>query len=100
MTATPTAEDRIALDVSDGDGARYASKPTLVDQPLTLGELIDVIDGAENLDAPEVPAGLVVGVFEFSQSGNPDFIYVRSELYPQLDAYYEQALRALFEDDE
>ena len=100
VTATPTADGRIALNIRDENDAPYAFEPKVVNQPLTLGELIDLINGAENLDTPELGVGLVFGFFEFSQSDDPNFVYVRSELYPQLDAYYEQALHALFEEDE
>jgi hypothetical protein len=73
------------------DGATYEAQPPTSDRPLSLGELIALIDGialGENL------TGLVHGVLALNEmigSGNAehaDFVSVSSEFYPQLFDHY------------
>ena len=93
-------KDRIAYRIVDeypGDEPTYNWRPRTSRQPLTLGDLIAMLDGARDC------GGAVLGpvVFNIESCGGDadeyeDFVSVSSEFYPQLHDYYESRLAAYF----
>jgi hypothetical protein len=59
-------------------------------EPLTLGELVDLIDGscADGVAAASLTDALRDGC-EHAEAGR-DFVRVSSEIYPELEAWYEE----------
>ena len=94
-------KDRIAYWIVDeypGDEPTYNWRPRTSRQPLTLGDLIAMLDGARDC------GGAVLGpvVFNIESCGGDadeyeDFVSVSSEFYPQLHDYYETRLAAYFD---
>jgi hypothetical protein len=86
----------IRLRVVDEYGARFKVKNPVRVVPLSLGELVELIDTTEH----EGMVGLVEAYLDFNwedgmgSEGDPaelqDFAQVVSDFYPQLGAYYEQ----------
>jgi hypothetical protein len=89
------AGEKIRYSVCDEYESNYELAFTESVQPLTLGELIALIDGSRNGDA-EQPGGLLVYHWEnMIDWGNApgeavDFAWIQSAWYPELAAYYEQ----------
>jgi hypothetical protein len=91
--------DGIAYRIVDeyGDIVEYVCQPTRSELPLTLGELVALIDGA----APDGGAALS-HLYGNVAAGCGDpcdlryFVRVRSEFYPQLGAYYDARIAAWF----
>jgi len=94
-------KDRIAYRIVDEypeAGQVYDCRPRTSRQPLTLAELVAMLDGARDCD------GAVFGpiVFNIESCGGDaeeyeDFVSVSSEFYPDLHDYYEARLAAYFE---
>jgi hypothetical protein len=67
------------------------------EEPLTLRELIELIDNTDNLDA-EDSGGLVWGVLDYHVDNGSDpeemrtFVDVESPFYPQLARYYSEQI--------
>lgn len=78
---------RIVDEYHDG-GDNYADHACAADQPLSLGELIGLIDAA----------GLVLPVIEMNHEGGSDveelvdFATVSSAFYPELDSWYAEVV--------
>jgi hypothetical protein len=76
----------------------YVGRPDRSDEPLTLGELIAMVDGAQEGGGVAMSA-LIYNV----QCGGDapyrlrNFVRVGSEFYPQLGAYYEARIEAWFD---
>jgi hypothetical protein len=94
-------KDRIAYRIVDeypDAEVPYDCRPRTSRQPLTLGELVAMLDGARDC------GGAVLGpvVFNIESCGGDadeydDFVSVSSEFYPQLHDYYETRLAAYFD---
>jgi hypothetical protein len=94
-------KDRIAFRIVDEypDAEQpYDCRPCTSRQPLTLGELVALLDRARDYD------GAVFGpiVFNIESCGRDadeyeDFVSVSSEFYPQLHDYYDARLAAYFD---
>ena len=89
------AGEKIRYEVCDEYEWTYELAFTESEQPLTLGELIALIDGSRNREE-EQSGGLLVCHWEnMIEWGNaPDeavnFAWIQSAWYPELAAYYEQ----------
>ena len=89
------AGEKIRYEVCDEYEWTYELAFTESEQPLTLAELIALIDGSKNREE-EQPGGLLVCHWEnmISWGHSPDeavdFAWVQSAWYPELAAYYEQ----------
>lgn len=97
VVAAPDGAGRIRLSALTGEGQPLADlDPGTVDEPLSLGELIELIDSAD-LGGGLQP-GLVYGILEMNSmigSGDPsnaNFIEVSSEMYPALCEHYERQI--------
>jgi tetratricopeptide (TPR) repeat protein len=87
----------------------YKLKPTRSVEPLTLGALIDLIDGARRTGmiaygTEEYDVGLIDGVLNYNYiEGDQDveslrvFFTVSSAFYPQLGAYYRARMEHWYE---
>ena len=93
-------DGRIHYQVVDNypDSCNYRCTPESSDRPLSLGELIHLIDTAEHVDKSggEVESrGLVFGVLEHNLDGRVDelrsFIRVTSAFYDDLEVWYALA---------
>jgi hypothetical protein len=87
-----------AVDEYWDEGSRFAVSPDVSDEPITLGEVIDLIDSAEQTASDRL-SGFDVGLFDmdrqfnYEESGTDprnfvDFAAVRSAFYPKLAEYY------------
>jgi hypothetical protein len=84
----------------------YAIDPKRSSQPLTLGELIDLIDSTRHIaaadegDADELRIGLTDAFRYFDPDDDPaaviSFVTVSSTHYPQLGRYYHERGRAWY----
>ena len=89
------AGKKIRYDVCDEYDSTYELAFTNSEQPLTLGELIALIDGSKDREEGE-PGGLLVCHWEnmigwdYSPDEAVDFAWIQSAWYPQLAAYYHQ----------
>ena len=99
VVATEADDGSIRLDVRNDEGATVATaKPAVIDQPLSLGELIALIDSADLGDTME--SGIVYGLLAYNSlvgTGNASdasFISVESDVYPGLESHYRQQVRA------
>lgn len=106
VTAAPAADGRIRFGVRDEYEGAYTVAPEYSDRPLSMRELIELIDGAEMSEEPEMARGLVYGALAFNSlvgSGDAtdaNFVSVRSEFYPELDEHYrQQAVRWVLDED-
>jgi len=78
----------------------YTCNPEVSDQPLTMAELIDLM---ENTDVDLEYSGLVLGMIQqnFECSGDAEqwvhFANVTSDLYPQLGEWYFEAMEEWYE---
>jgi hypothetical protein len=90
---------RIRLRIVDEYGTRFRIKDPLRDQPLTLGELVEVMDTVRHGGM----VGLVEAYLDFNYEGlegqiDPrsllDFVKVRSEFYPDLEKLYAERAMA------
>jgi hypothetical protein len=74
-------------------GARWTCRPASSARPLSLGELVALIDGSRNDDI-EVGPGPLTDELRSGYAANPkemlDFVTVESDLYPMLFRYYEE----------
>jgi len=80
-----------------GDMVDYVCQPAHSELPLTLGELVALIDGA----APD--GGAALAYLYMNVAADPanaerlrNFVQVSSEFYPQLASYYDQRIAAWF----
>jgi hypothetical protein len=94
--------DGIAYRIVDeyGDIVDYVCQPARSESPLTLGELIALIDGA----APD--GGAALSYLYGNIAADPsdpwrlrNFVSVSSEFYAQLASYYEQRIAAWFDEN-
>ena len=98
VVARPAGDGRIEFAVlSDGGGTLCDLERSTADRPLSLGELIELIDTA---DLGELKPGVVLGILDLNSlvgSGNPEdanFITVGSEIYPGLGEHYDAQILA------
>jgi hypothetical protein len=106
------ADGTIAYRIVDeyyDEGSRYDVAPASCAQPLTLGELIDVIDTARRVDEgwrfgdDRYDIGLVDSAREFiyegpgDAEGLRDFVRVSSPFYPELEPYFQLRAEAWVE---
>jgi len=106
------ADGTIAYRVVDeyyDEGSRYDVAPASSAQPLTLGELIDMIDTARRaseewrMGDDRIDVGLVDGAREFVYEGSGDaeglrdFVRVSSPFYPELERYFQLRAEAWVE---
>lgn len=99
VVAEATEEGQIRLEIRNDEGATVCTaEPSTVARPLSLGELIALIDTADLGETME--RGLVYGLLAMNSlvgSGNPsdaDFIGVTSEVYPGLAEHYDRQVLA------
>jgi hypothetical protein len=80
------------------DGPGYVCRPDRSELPLTLGELVALIDGAQEGGGAAMSA-LISNVESGADLPReyPDFVRVSSEFYSQLRAYYEARIEAWFD---
>ena len=78
--------------------------PKVSEQPLSLGELVDLIDGVRQYDAYGEylkGGGLSDGFRDFQQGAEPSslrgFVTFSSPFYPQLADYYQEREEAWIE---
>ena len=89
------AGEKIRYSVCDEYDTEYNLAFSSSEQPLSLGELIQLIDGSGHPEE-QGPLGLLVCHWEnMIEWGNPpdeavDFAWIQSAWYPELAAYYEQ----------
>jgi len=89
------AGEKIRYSVCDEYDTEYNLAFSSSEQPLSLGELIQLIDGSGHPEE-QGPLGLLVCHWEnMIEWGNPpdeavDFAWIQSAWYPELTAYYEQ----------
>ena len=83
-------EPRIVYRIVDEYEGRWALPRETSAEPLTLGELIELVDGArvDDVDGASLTDALRDGCGD-AESGR-DFVRVSSELYPELEAWYEE----------
>ncbi len=87
------AGSKIHYRVVDEYETVYACEPVSSDQPLTMGELIHLIEHAEDRGPDGFLEGLRVGAgaeTHAERQENLDFVTVTSEFYPELEDYYEE----------
>ena len=93
VTALPH-ESGIRFRVHDDDGHDHPAQPETAPRPLSLRELIELIDNVSL--GEDIASGLVYGLLEYNSmvgSGNLKdtyFISVSSEIYPGLFEYYNE----------
>jgi hypothetical protein len=86
-------EYRVVGEYEEDQGMHYQIPFKRSEQPLTLGELIRLMDGS-HIPGDIYAGGLVVSNWESGFSGNNDveeamrFVKIESSFYPQLAAYY------------
>ena len=89
------AGEKIRYEVCDEYETEFELAVTESERPLTLGELIQLIDGSGHREQ-EQPGGLLVCHWEnmvewdYSLDDAIAFAWIQSSWYPQLDLYYEQ----------
>jgi hypothetical protein len=93
-------KDRIAYRIVDEypeNGPYYRCRPRTSRQPLTLRELVEMIDGA--CEDEGAAFGPIIGNIRLG--GDPledqSFVSVRSEFYSDLHAYYEARFAVYFD---
>jgi hypothetical protein len=106
------ADGTIAYSVIDeyyDEGSRYDVAPASCAQPLTLGELIDLIDTARQADEghlygdDRIDIGLVDSARDLNYEGSGDaeglrdFVRVSSAFYPELERYFQLRAEAWVE---
>ncbi len=96
LMATPTPDGRIRFSLHSDEGGLLVDSvgPQSASQPLSLGELIELID---NVDLGEtLKRGAVLGILDSNSlvgTGNPadaEIIGVGSEFYPALGEHYNR----------
>lgn len=105
VIADRTDEGHIRFGFRNDEGATVCTaEPPITDRPLSLGELIALMDSADLGETME--PGLVYGLLAYNSlvgSGNPNdagFISVESDVYPGLADHYErQVLAWVMSDD-
>ena len=84
---------RVVDEFQEPGGARWTCRPASSARPLSLGELIALVDGARNDDI-EVGPGPLTDELRAGYTMDPkehlDFVTVESDLYPMLFSYYEK----------
>jgi len=87
---------RVVDEFQEPGGARWTCRPASSARPLSLGELVALIDGARN-DEIEVEPGPLTDELRAGYTKDPkehlDFVTVESDLYPMLSSYYEVRAR-------
>ena len=89
------AGKKIRYEVCDEYDTEFELAVTESERPLTLGELIQLIDGSGHREQ-EQPGGLLVchweNMVEWGESleAAVNFAWIQSAWYPELDLYYEQ----------
>jgi hypothetical protein len=72
----------------------WSCRPASSARPLTLGQVIALIDGAKNPDFEPGREGPLTDVFRDQDGADPDdlvdFVMVESDFYPGLSEYFEQ----------
>jgi hypothetical protein len=95
---------RIVYRVEDEYETDFTSFQTDSEKPLTLRELIALIDGSKNADGSFGPGLVWPHIFVHIDAGCEDdartLISVESEFYPEHSSYYECVIRVHFEDYE
>ncbi len=87
---------RIRYRVADEYGTRYTIRPKTSKRPLTMGQLIDLINTADS--GYEDGNGLIVSFwehqieYEFNEGDLLESVVVESDYYPQLGTWYEDLL--------
>jgi len=91
-------ESGIRLRVHDDNDSDHPAQPETAPSPLSLGELIELMDNVSLGD--EIAPGLVYGLLDYNSlvgtgnRGDTDFIAVTSEVYPGLSEHYDQRIEA------
>jgi hypothetical protein len=86
----------IAYSIVDEYGTRYRVKPRVRPAPLSMRELVDVMDECDGWFG--IAMGPAVRALEGQSDPESvrDFVRVESDFYPQLQAYYDARLEQLF----
>ena len=79
------------------DGVTYPSNPKVSDHPLSLAELVAMIDGASGAGYDDQPVGLTSVFRDENLENSPDdgpgafldFVVVTSKYYPELERWYK-----------
>ncbi len=88
---------RIASEYDDDEDMRYQLPFDQSKQPLTLAELVQLIDGTY-IPGNTYPGGLVIEPLELNYDSGGDldsllgFISIDSQFYPELATYYERVV--------
>jgi len=98
VTAEPADGGRIRFRLVHEEGGELGSvSPEIADAPLTLGELIALIDTADVGDAGPGFVYALLDMNELVGSGNPSdagFVTVSSEVYETLGVHYDRQISA------
>jgi hypothetical protein len=95
LRARPNADDGIDYRIVDEYNSEFSFDPESSDQPLTLGELIKLIDEADQVGAG-LNGGLALGYNEMNADSYEDrselrhFTSVDSNVYAQLSKHYSK----------
>lgn len=87
---------RIRYRINDEYETEFRSEPEVSDKPLTLGQLIDLIDHAQE------DGGIAIGFLDFNYANGATlrelegFVTVSSAFYLELHDYYEARFRSWF----
>ena len=93
---------RVASEYDDVEEMRYRLPFDHSERPLTLAELVQLIDGAY-IPGNSYPGGLVIEPLELNYDSGADldslmgFIFIDSRFYPELATYYEQGIEEWIE---
>jgi hypothetical protein len=85
------------VDEYPDDGGPWTCRPASSVRPLTLGGLIQLIDGARSPDFLGQTGSLPLLYLEYQEGCDPDelltFVTVESDCYPHLTLYYQEKAR-------
>jgi len=93
---------RIRFDIVDEYGSHYHVSPRSAHGPLSLGEIIRLIDTARADEEAYIHSNYVLNICQFQWQNDPNaegafnatrFVSVESMVYPQLGNYYEALKR-------
>lgn len=99
-------KDRIAYRIVDEYDGSWSCQPRTSKRPLTLRQIIDLIDTAECHDMSELPGGVGGSLTNELRDGaayasgveaGAEFVDVSSDFYPELTVYYEAEAKKWFE---
>lgn len=90
---------RIASDYDESEMPPMRYEPTMSELPLTMGELIQLIDSVEFVGEEQLGRGLTSAMRDQNYDGHNaaellNFVRVESEFYPELGAYYRGEARS------